>query len=440
MTGTVCYFTAYEDLAHSVVEYIPLVGTLYSLARGAIAAVEHNQKHYWASVADAIEGSIRDVVLVAKFAEPVPVTLVHVMAESFTEKLIEIYHSKPKVPEVGINYMLSRNTTYIIISEARTQEKAAAFFKGMAKGVFYFYGANFVGTLWETNYAWAGEQIRLEFTRGVYDGAPVFLSWTWTRDSNGIAHRPEVVYAVDRRAMSSQRETQRKKVSGFFSWGRNPATSTSWGPDSPAEDASSLGSTADKGGRSPENIRDEIARTWKTVWEALFKRHPRASFERFDELRLLCQGAGATLEHPRPKQLLGALDGALDYDSPCSSGMRSLKVEKNTSTQQLDALLELLIAYVPELAAVDEIEARLRDAQIGLREPTVEEWHRVKNDVLPLAEPVGRRIRHYNARLQLLQIDIEKEALAQWQDGGHPEWIHFESLVYPRKKHGLSGS
>ena len=187
------YFSQYEDLIHVVVEYVPLVGTLYSLYRGTVAVREENWKIYWESIADSCESSIRDVVLVGKWAEPIPVTLVHSMAESFTEKMIHIYHSPPDKPQIRIKHVLSSNSSYVLISESRVSKNAARFFTGMAKGVYYFFGANFVGTLTEENYAWAGERIRLEVPRGFYDGAPIMMSWTWTVDSSGVEHRPEAV-------------------------------------------------------------------------------------------------------------------------------------------------------------------------------------------------------------------------------------------------------
>ncbi|KAJ6441879.1 hypothetical protein O9K51_05430 [Purpureocillium lavendulum] len=187
------YFTQFEDLKHSVVEYVPLVGTVYSISRGFMATVEEDRKQWWIAIADMFESSIRDAVLVAKWAEPLPVMLIHNMAESFTEKMIEIYHAPPRPATINVKHMLKRNLTYVVVSESQPNQHAGEYFSGMAKGVYYFHGANFVGTLTQRLYASRGEEIRLQIPRGFYDGAPVMLSWRWTRDATGVRNRPEAV-------------------------------------------------------------------------------------------------------------------------------------------------------------------------------------------------------------------------------------------------------
>ncbi|KAJ6440638.1 amylase cluster transcriptional regulator [Purpureocillium lavendulum] len=190
------YFTDFEDIAHSVVEYIPFVGTLYSSARVGIAWEERDAKHYWSSLADCAESAIRDIAVVAKWAEPVTVALVHSMAESFTEKVIELYHSSPAIGRVqltGPPLEAAKNSSYLLVAEGRPGRNAPKFFGGRAKGVHYFYGASFTGILKEEKYASAGEKICLDTPRGLYDGAPILLSWRWTKDDTGVAHRPEAV-------------------------------------------------------------------------------------------------------------------------------------------------------------------------------------------------------------------------------------------------------
>ena len=225
------------------------------------------------------------------------------------------------------------------------------------------------------------------------------------------------------------RPDKHKKVSSLLSWTRNPASSTSQATKSAPDDSSSF-SSIDK--RTPEAIRQQLVRTWQTVWEGLYQQHPRASCFRIDELRFLCYGAGATLDEARANQLLGSLDDALAHGHSHSPGLRYIQLEKNTSTQHLDALFELLNAYIAEIEVVDKLEALLRDAQVGLREPKMQDWEPVKQAIPPLVESAGRKISHYNARLHLLQLDIEKEAYTQRPDKA-PEWVTLESLAYPGK-------
>ncbi|GJN84962.1 hypothetical protein PLIIFM63780_008526 [Purpureocillium lilacinum] len=187
-----------EDLAHDVVEYIPFVGTVYAIHRGVKALDEGDTRRVWSCIADATESSIRDVVLMADLADPITVTLVHDMAASFTEDMIKIYHSPPKTPEIRIKHILSKNYTYVLVAGSHVNKNAAQYFSSMAKGIHYFWGADFVGTLRESEYAWQGEQIRLQVPRGFYDGGPIMISWRWTKDATGAFHRPEASHGLVR--------------------------------------------------------------------------------------------------------------------------------------------------------------------------------------------------------------------------------------------------
>ncbi|KAJ6444376.1 UDP-N-acetylglucosamine-dolichyl-phosphate N-acetylglucosaminephosphate transferase [Purpureocillium lavendulum] len=189
------WFTQFEAITHSVVEYVPLLGTLYSVERAAISLREDDGPRYWQSLADAIESSVRDILIVQSWAEPIPVTLVHNMAESFTDRMIDIYHSWPHTPEVGIKRLLNRRYEHVIVAESQIGKSADEFFTGKAKGVYYFYGARYEGILKESLYAPKGEIIRLDIPRGFYNGAPIMFTWKWTEDASGARNRPEATHA-----------------------------------------------------------------------------------------------------------------------------------------------------------------------------------------------------------------------------------------------------
>lgn len=131
-------------------------------------------------------------------------------------------------------------------------------------------------------------------------------------------------------------------------------------------------------------------------------------------------------------QLLGPLDSALAlaHDHSHSPGLQHLKLEEDTSLELLRAVLRLLDAYAEEIDPVNQIGILLRSAQVGLREPTVEDWAAAKDRIIPLAETAGRKLVHYHARLHVLQLDIETEALSQRPDG-RPRWLLVRDLAYP---------
>ncbi|KAJ4910136.1 Uncharacterized protein Rs2_04757 [Raphanus sativus] len=122
------WFTQLEDVAYSVVEYIPLVGTVYSLERAGIAYNERDWTRHWQSLGNFLESSVRDIILFKDIAEPTTVALIHTMAESLTDKLIEIYHHEPKRPEVKITQKLDKQRGHVLIAESskgRSKEKSS---------------------------------------------------------------------------------------------------------------------------------------------------------------------------------------------------------------------------------------------------------------------------------------------------------------------------
>ncbi|KAL0731943.1 hypothetical protein Bca4012_028037 [Brassica carinata] len=188
------WFTQLEEVAYSIVEYIPLVGTVYSLKRAGIAYSAKDWTRHWQSVGNFLESSVRDVILVSDIAEPTEVALLHTMAESFTNKMLEIYHHEPKKPEVKITKTLDKQSGHVLIAESSRGKFESQVFGGKAKGVHHFHGAVFTGTLTDPRYAPNGEKIRLDIPHGLYDGAPVTFSWKWTKDWNGDKNRPEATY------------------------------------------------------------------------------------------------------------------------------------------------------------------------------------------------------------------------------------------------------
>ncbi|KAL1199396.1 hypothetical protein V5N11_015777 [Cardamine amara subsp. amara] len=186
------WFTQLEDVAYSVVEYIPLVGTVYSLKRPGIAYSERHWTRHWQSVGNFLESSIRDVILFSEIAEPTEVALLHTMAESFTDKMIEIYHHEPNKPKVKITKKLDKRSGHVLVAESSEGKFKSQVFGGKAKGLHHFHGAVFIGTLILPTYAPNGEKIRLDVPHGLYDGARVTFSWKWTQDYNGVKNRPEV--------------------------------------------------------------------------------------------------------------------------------------------------------------------------------------------------------------------------------------------------------
>ncbi|KAI0767838.1 hypothetical protein C8Q74DRAFT_1439795 [Fomes fomentarius] len=162
--------------------YIPLVGTLYSFKRANIAHVQDDDKRFWISLANFAEGAVRDVVLYAELVEPAPVVIIHTMAESLTDKLIDIYTSDSPT-KIKVQQPIDKTQDHVLIAgktQEQTDKVAAELFKSKAKGIQHFHGSVFTGTLVEEKYAPNGEKIWLYLPEGLYDGAMCTSMWRWT--------------------------------------------------------------------------------------------------------------------------------------------------------------------------------------------------------------------------------------------------------------------
>lgn len=186
------WFTDLEDVTYTLVEYIPLLGTVYSLKRAGIAYKEHDWKRHWQSVANVVESSVRDAVLVTGTAETAPVVVLHTMAEAFTDKMVEIHFNRN--PEIQIRARPDPEQGHVLVAERSVGNVRDQVFDGQAKGVHHFYGAEFTGVLTHSQFAPNGERIQLNIPEGLFNGAQVTFTWRWTRDSNGVPNRPEATF------------------------------------------------------------------------------------------------------------------------------------------------------------------------------------------------------------------------------------------------------
>ncbi|KAI9898903.1 hypothetical protein N3K66_005364 [Trichothecium roseum] len=180
------------------------------------------------------------------------------------------------------------------------------------------------------------------------------------------------------------------------------------------------------------NQLDDIIAMWKRTVEGLYKAHPKTSFYFLDELKALCRGAGQGLLDPDAESPLLPLERALDYTNyGYKNNLLSLKLELNTPGRVRDDVIELLKAYCFEAGALDDIEEQLRRRQVPLREPTSDDdwldtWELIETDVLQTA----KKLMLFHARLQVLQYEIEKEALVNRSED-QLQWVYISELAYP---------
>ncbi|KHN93821.1 uncharacterized protein MAM_08300 [Metarhizium album ARSEF 1941] len=194
--GEKTWFHELEGLAYSVVQYIPGIGTLYSLQRAAVTYSQRDWVRYWESVVKLIEGTTRDVVLVSGTVEPVVVTVIHSMSESLSEKTLEMWNKDPSDNKLKIEQELDKESGHIIISESSPGQLEERVFEGMAKGLHHFHGAVFEGVIKEPSFSWKGEKFRMFMPEGLFTGATVTFMWRWTKSAFGTLNSPAATWGA----------------------------------------------------------------------------------------------------------------------------------------------------------------------------------------------------------------------------------------------------
>jgi len=181
--------------------------------------------------------------------------------------------------------------------------------------------------------------------------------------------------------------------------------------------------------RQRQELLTHIVDLWKKVWFGLYQVKESDSSRAIyhvERLRKLYLGAGmsarAVIEENNSLSEtetnsstagLGLLNRAL---SPRyifrDNGLPSLILYDGLSLRTLRSVIELLEAYEREIESLAPVYSLLHQLQIETRLPTPEDEQKVLRDFPPLADPIAKKLLHYDARLGVLNMGIEDEASA----------------------------
>lgn len=96
-----------------------------------------------------------------------------------------------------------------------------------------------------------------------------------------------------------------------------------------------------------------------------------------------------------------------------NNGIASLKIFDGLSITTLQSVLEILRAYESEIDNLERLYAILRRNQRGLREST---WNvpteTLRRQYLTIAEPMERRIKQYDIRMDVLNHEMRDEVMS----------------------------
>lgn len=162
-----------------------------------------------------------------------------------------------------------------------------------------------------------------------------------------------------------------------------------------------------------KDLEDRITRLWKKVWLGLYQVDGLNGPYHYERIEALYLGAGLTKTY-RVGELKVLNRYFFEYSR--NHGIVGLKLYENLSFQTLHSVIEILEAYEREIPNLEKIYSILRDGQLELYQEDGfgghnAPVHHTQRRYLSIAEPLEKRLLHYDARMDVLIMDIADEAM-----------------------------
>ena len=190
-------------------------------------------------------------------------------------------------------------------------------------------------------------------------------------------------------------------------------------------------------------MHNHIFLLWEEVWLGLYQLHDRQGPYHVDRLRLHYAAAGMSSYLVRQTEtqktdksmtttsgVLGLLGYALSRQGP-----RGLRLYEGLSFSSLEAVIEILQAYRKEIAGLEVVYCVLKGLQVSFRAPTESDEGAVLERYPPVSDALGRRLLHLDARLKVLESELEDET---WDKRPAHSGVHgwyVEHKVFPSHYH-----
>lgn len=160
-------------------------------------------------------------------------------------------------------------------------------------------------------------------------------------------------------------------------------------------------------------LESQILRLWKKVWLGLYQIESAQGPYHYERIEALYLGAGLTRAY-RVGELKVLNQHFSEYSR--NHGIVGLKLYEGLSAKRLKAVVEILQAYEKEIPNLEQIYTVLREAQLTLHQVDgyggyTAHIHQTQRRYLDVAEPLEKRLIHYDARMDVLNMDIYDEAM-----------------------------
>ncbi|KAJ5166880.1 uncharacterized protein N7482_005661 [Penicillium canariense] len=217
-----------------------------------------------------------------------------------------------------------------------------------------------------------------------------------------------------------------------------------------------LPSATDKIITEEKKLETKIFSLYRLAWLGIYQVHDEDGPDHATRLAQLFDGAGMSSYVDKSEQELndhhrdtrGRYTGSDSrvllplWTALKKKGLMSLKLFEGLSITSLEAVIELLEAYVKEVTSVNALYHTLRELQVGYRSPTEDDEQAVLKQFVPGANQFSRRLLHLDARLKVLVSDMEDDF---WNEHGAAKgregWVvHYALFPGLSTRHGKKKS
>lgn len=173
------------------------------------------------------------------------------------------------------------------------------------------------------------------------------------------------------------------------------------------------GVAVEKPNSTRSQLERRIVKLWKKVWLGLYQIDDNEDRYHVERLEALSLGAGLTRTYR-----VGELQVLRRHflRSETNNGIASLKLFQGLSLSTLLSVIHILDAYESEIENMKLLYAILRSGQLALHETAdLAQTAVVRTEYMAIAEPMEKRIRQYDIRMNVVNMDICDEAMGFYQ-------------------------
>ncbi|KAJ5849905.1 hypothetical protein N7455_009761 [Penicillium solitum] len=173
------------------------------------------------------------------------------------------------------------------------------------------------------------------------------------------------------------------------------------------------GVALEKPSSTRSQLERRIVKLWKKVWLGLYQIDDNEDRYHVERLEALSLGAGLTRTCR-----VGELQVLRRHflRSETNNGIAALKLFQGLSLSTLLSVIHILEAYESEIENMKLLYSILRSGQLALHETAdLAQTAVVRTEYMAIAEPMEKRIRQYDIRMNVVNMDICDEAMGFYQ-------------------------